>query len=116
MSVQPLISDSVLETSGRIKSLRDPTKKMSKSSEDPKSTIDITDTPEAILSKVKKAITDCTSEVTYDQETRPGVANLITLHSLASGKSPEDICTEVRGLDTGKWVVKFVIVYVVVIF
>ena len=75
---------------------------MSKSAEDPKSRIDITDTPDEIEKKLKKSLTDFTSAVTYEPEERPGVANLITLHSLASGKSPADICEEVQDLDTGK--------------
>lgn len=77
-------------------------KKMSKSDPDPKSCIMITDTPEMIVAKVKKAITDFTSEVTYDPENRHGVANLLTIHSMMSGKSIEQICDEVKEIDTGK--------------
>lgn len=96
---QPLIAE---DLSCRIKSLRDPTKKMSKSDPDPKSFINLLDTPDEIRSKLKKAITDFTSAVTFDPENRPGVANLLTLHSLASNKTPDEICEEVKHLDTGK--------------
>lgn len=92
------------DLSCRIKSLRDPTRKMSKSDPDPKSCVMIEDTPEQITAKVKKSLTDFTSQVTFDPETRPSVANLITIHSLSSDKSIEQICEEVKHLDTGQYV------------
>uniref|UniRef100_A0A146M209 Tryptophan--tRNA ligase, mitochondrial n=1 Tax=Lygus hesperus TaxID=30085 RepID=A0A146M209_LYGHE len=88
---------------GRIKSLREPEKKMSKSHADPKSRIEITDTPEQILSKIKKAVTDFTSSVKYDPENRPGVSNLIDIHALAVGRTRNEIVDEAVGLDTGKY-------------
>ncbi|XP_043486863.1 tryptophan--tRNA ligase, mitochondrial isoform X1 [Polistes fuscatus] len=87
----------------RIKSLRDPTKKMSKSDKDVKSRLDLIDKPEVLLEKIKKSLTDFTSEVTYEPETRPGVSNLIAIHSLLTGKSPEEICQDAQGLNTGKY-------------
>ncbi|XP_001865561.2 tryptophan--tRNA ligase, mitochondrial [Culex quinquefasciatus] len=96
----PIISD---DTSCRLKSLRDPTKKMSKSDPDPKSCIMLTDKADAIREKIRKSVTDFTSEVTFEPETRPGVANLLTIHSLASGKSPQLICEEAKGLNTGQY-------------
>ncbi|XP_023720200.1 tryptophan--tRNA ligase, mitochondrial isoform X2 [Cryptotermes secundus] len=87
----------------RLKSLRDPSKKMSKSEQDPKSRIEITDTPDDILEKCKKALTDFTSEITFDPEKRPGVANLITIHSLFTGLDPAEICEQNIGLDTGRY-------------
>lgn len=100
------------DSSSRVKSLRDPTKKMSKSDNDPKSRIQLTDEPKALLDKVKKAITDFKSEVTYAPEERAGVSNLITIHSLLSGKSHDEICREAQGLDTGKY--KLVVADVVI--
>lgn len=90
------------DASCRVKSLRDPTKKMSKSDPDPKSVIMVTDTPEMIIEKIKKSITDFTSEVSYEPEKRLGVTNLITIHSLISGLSPDQICENVKELNTGK--------------
>ncbi|XP_053973243.1 tryptophan--tRNA ligase, mitochondrial isoform X1 [Hylaeus volcanicus] len=103
-----LIND---DASQRIKSLRDPLKKMSKSSLDSKSKIDIVDEPNRLLENIKKAVTDCTSEVTYEPEKRPGVANLISIHSMLTGKMPSQICLEAQGLDTGKYVHAFKISY-----
>jgi len=91
------------DASSRIKSLRDPTKKMSKSDPDQRSCVMLTDTPEAITEKFKKAITDFTSEVTFDPDARSGVANLLIIHSLVSGKSIPDICEEFKHLNTGQY-------------
>lgn len=77
---------------------------MSKSCPDPKSRLDLTDGPDILLNKVKKSITDFTSQVTYDPDNRPGIANLIKIHSLLTGKSTEKICEEAEGIDTGKYV------------
>ncbi|KAG7199586.1 hypothetical protein KM043_014192 [Ampulex compressa] len=97
---QALIND---DLSQRIKSLRDPSKKMSKSSKNKKATLNILDSPDILLMKIKKAVTDFTSEVTYDPEKRPGVANLIIIHSLLTNKTPAVICAESQGLDTGEY-------------
>lgn len=90
------------DPSSRIKSLRDPSKKMSKSDPDIKSRILMTDTPDQLLEKCKKALTDFTSAVTYDPIERPGVANLLTIHSVVSGEPVEKIVDRMRDLDTGK--------------
>lgn len=91
------------DASKRIKSLRDPSKKMSKSDPNAKGTILLTDSSDSLRDKVKKAITDFTSEVTFDPEGRPGVANLISIHSLLTGDSIEKICKDCQGIDTGKY-------------
>lgn len=75
---------------------------MSKSHPDKRGKIDITDKPDDIIEKVKKAVTDCTSQITYDPDNRPGVSTLLTMHSLISGLSPEEICEENILLDTGR--------------
>jgi tryptophanyl-tRNA synthetase len=94
------------DASSRIKSLRDPTKKMSKSDPDPKSCLMITDTPDLLLEKCKKSVTDFTSAVTFDPQIRPGVSNLLTIHSLISGKSIDTICQESSALNTGQYKLK----------
>lgn len=77
---------------------------MSKSDSDEKSRILLTDRPEQIVEKVKKSVTDFTSAVYNDPETRPGVSNLISIHSLMSGMSIEQIEKDASDLDTGKFV------------
>lgn len=90
------------DASARIRSLRDPTKKMSKSDADVRSRITLLDKPDEILEKVKKALTDFTSAVTYEPDTRMGVANLLTMHSLLSGVPVDKICEHCSDIDTGK--------------
>ncbi|PIK56653.1 putative tryptophan--tRNA ligase, mitochondrial [Apostichopus japonicus] len=87
----------------RIKSLREPEKKMSKSDADPKSRIELTDDKEAITLKLKKAVTDFTSDVTFEPDERPGVANLVTIHAAASGQVPEEIPGQVVGMTTAEY-------------
>lgn len=60
-------------------SLKDPRAKMSKSDEDIRSRILISDTPEDIQLKVRLALTDSTSGVYFDESRRPGVSNLIRI-------------------------------------
>lgn len=75
---------------------------MSKSCTNIKSRLELTDSPDVLLNKVKKAVTDFTSEVTYEPEKRPGVANLLTIHSMITGKTFEQICKEAEGINTGQ--------------
>ncbi|KAL0126676.1 hypothetical protein PUN28_005211 [Cardiocondyla obscurior] len=95
-----LISDN---RSQKIKSLREPTKKMSKSHTDSKSRLNILDEPDVLLEKIKKSVTDFTSEITYEPDKRQGVSNLINIHSLFTGKTPEEICKEAASLNTGQY-------------
>ena len=71
--------------------LQHPERKMSKSVVSPLGTIDLTDTPEEITQKIRKAVTDTDGEVRYDPEHKPGLANLIELFAAASGRSIEDV-------------------------
>ncbi|KFM59339.1 Tryptophan--tRNA ligase, mitochondrial, partial [Stegodyphus mimosarum] len=87
----------------RIKGLRQPDKKMSKSDFNFKNRIELTDKPDVILKRIKEALTDFTSAVTFDIDKRPGVSNLILIHGLCTGMSHEDICSENQHLDTGQY-------------
>uniref|UniRef100_T1JAT1 Tryptophan--tRNA ligase, mitochondrial n=1 Tax=Strigamia maritima TaxID=126957 RepID=T1JAT1_STRMM len=91
----------------RLKSLRNPEKKMSKSEPDARSRIELTDSSDEIVEKVKKSVTDMTSKLTFDPQTRPGVSNLIAIHSLFTGLTPDEICEQNSSLDTGQY--KFVV-------
>ncbi|KAG3247913.1 hypothetical protein PI124_g7381 [Phytophthora idaei] len=71
----------------RIMSLRDPTKKMSKSDKSKLSRIELTDSADDIRKKVRKATTDAISGIYYDREERPGVSNLLDIASAVTGQS-----------------------------
>uniref|UniRef100_A0A8C5MCJ3 Tryptophan--tRNA ligase, mitochondrial n=1 Tax=Leptobrachium leishanense TaxID=445787 RepID=A0A8C5MCJ3_9ANUR len=93
----------LMGTSKKIRSLRDPSSKMSKSDPQTLATIRLTDTPEEIVTKIRKAVTDFTSEVTYDPESRPGVSNLISIHSAMTELGVEDIVRQSQGLETAQY-------------
>ncbi|XP_026499919.1 tryptophan--tRNA ligase, mitochondrial [Vanessa tameamea] len=97
---RPILPD---DGSDRVRSLRDPIKKMSKSDSDPKSRILLSDSDEVIKLKIRKAVTDFTPQVTFDPDTRPGVSNLVTLHCLASDKLIEEAVEEADGLTTAQY-------------
>ena len=75
----------------RLRSLRNPEKKMSKSDPDTLSCIYISDSPDVIEKKVKSSVTDTIKKVYYDPDNRLGVSNLITIYSELSGETPEEI-------------------------
>src|SRR3990167_5667588 len=75
----------------RIRSLRNPEKKMSKSIEDPAGTIMLSDRPEEAAQKVLGATTDSVGVINYDWEKQPGIANLLQIYALLSGKSPDEV-------------------------
>jgi len=81
----------------RIRSLRTPDKKMSKSVEDPAGTIMLTDDPDEAAKKVMAATTDSLESVNYDWEKQPGVTNLLQILALLSDKPQEEVNKEWQG-------------------
>src|SRR5580698_1738449 len=84
IGVQPKVA-------ARVMDLQEPTRKMSKSISSPTGTILVTDTPEEIDKKIKKAVTDTDGEVRFDWETKPGVSNLLEIYSSISNESPQAV-------------------------
>lgn len=78
---------SIPKVGARIMSLQNPTKKMSKSDENVKASIFMLDEPKQIEKKIKSAVTDSEGIVKYDKENKPGVSNLLDIHSVFSGKT-----------------------------
>lgn len=74
------------EASGRIMSLQDPTKKMSKSDENLDGTILLTDSKDVISRKFKRAVTDSECSVRLDTINKPGVSNLLNILASVSEK------------------------------
>ena len=74
----------------RIKDLQDPTRKMSKTIGG-NGTIWVLDEPAAITKKVKSAVTDTGREVTFDVAEKPGISNLLTILSIATGKAVPEL-------------------------
>lgn len=84
----------------RIMSLQDPTKKMSKSDENPNASIYLLDDPDTIMRKCKRAVTDSEGQILYRDE-QPGVKNLIDIYSACTGKTPEETVKEFDGKGYG---------------
>lgn len=84
---EPIISS----TGTKIMDLVDPTKKMSKSSENQNGVIRLLDEPEVIRKKIMRATTDSEMEVRYDEENKPGISNLINIYASLTGKEIKDI-------------------------
>ena len=76
----------------KILALQDPTKKMSKSDENQKNTIFLTDTNEQIINKIKRAVTDSGNEIKIADD-KQGITNLITLYSIASNQTLKEVET-----------------------
>jgi tryptophanyl-tRNA synthetase len=74
----------------RIMSLSDPTKKMSKSDEDPTGCVLLLDDPDTIQRKFKRAVTDSGTEVRFDPK-RPAISNLLTIYQLLTDQSSEQV-------------------------
>ena len=87
----------------RIMSLTSPENKMSKSDKDQNGCVYMLEKPEDIMRKFKKAVTDSDTErcVRYDRAEKPGVANLMTIYSAATGKTYEEIEQEFDGKGYG---------------
>ena len=91
----------ILKTAAKINDLQDPTSKMSKSSGSVAGVIEIMDTPEANAKKIKSATTDTGREVLFDEKEKPGISNLLTIHSALSGQSISSLEAEFAGKGYG---------------
>ena len=78
----------------RIRSLTNPEKKMSKSSTDEKSKINLSDTPEIARKKIMSATTDSVGVINFNWQEQPGVTNMLQLLSLLSGTPQEQVNTQ----------------------
>ena len=99
----PLPEARIQKAAARIMSLRDGTKKMSKSDPSDYSRINMTDGPDAIAQKIKKAKTDPypLPESLHELDTRPEALNLITIFAALSEKSEESVVSEFAGQGFG---------------
>lgn len=88
------------KTGAKIMSLTDPKKKMSKSDE-PKSYISLFDSPEDIKKKIMAASTDSGKDIIYNVTKKPGISNLLTIYSLLTGKTTQELEKEFKGKGYG---------------
>lgn len=83
----------------RIMSLQDPTKKMSKSDDNPNNYIGLLEDPKQVAKKIRRAVTDSDEQarIYFDPQEKAGVSNLLTLLSGATGRSIDDLVPEYEG-------------------
>jgi tryptophanyl-tRNA synthetase len=91
----------ILKSGAKIYDLQEPTNKMSKSSGSAAGVLEIMDTPEANIKKIKSATTDAGREVTFDEKEKPGISNLLTIHAALSGESIANLENQFAGKGYG---------------
>ena len=84
----------------KIMSLQEPTKKMSKSDENPNASIYLMDDPDTIIRKCKRAVTDSEGQILY-RDDQPGIKNLIDIYRACTNKSVEEVLKEFDGKGYG---------------
>ncbi|OQA53471.1 MAG: Tryptophan--tRNA ligase [candidate division WS2 bacterium ADurb.Bin280] len=94
----------IKQSTARIMALDDPSKKMSKSSPNASSFIALTDTPDQIREKIKKATTDSGSEIKSSPTgEKPAITNLLRIFSGMTGREIPDIEREFEGKGYGEF-------------
>jgi len=93
----------ITKATAKIMSLSEPTKKMSKSDENPNSSVSVLDSRDVIVKKFKRAVTDSGAEIVYceNDEAKAGINNLLSIYSAVTGKSIPDSEAEFAGKGYG---------------
>ncbi|GAB3961892.1 tryptophan--tRNA ligase [Actinoallomurus acanthiterrae] len=89
------------KATAKITDLQEPTAKMSKSSSSPQGIVDLLDEPGPLRKKIMRAVTDTGTEIKADEVNKPGVTNLLRIHSALSGTSIEDLERHFEGQGYG---------------
>ena len=82
------------DTGLRIRSLTNPEKKMSKSSTDQKSKINLADTPAQARKKIMAATTDSLGVINFDWQRQPGITNLLQLLAILTNRPQAEVNAE----------------------
>jgi len=91
----------IVKGTAKIFDLQDPTAKMSKSAASPNGLIELLDDPRLVAKRIRSAVTDAEREIRFDPERKPGIANLLTIHSALSGRPIPDLEAEYAGRGYG---------------
>jgi tryptophanyl-tRNA synthetase len=93
----------IMKRAAKINDLQDPTAKMSKSAASPAGVIEILDPTDINVKKIKSAVTDTGKEIRFDEKNKPGISNLLSIHSALSGRSISDLENEFAGKGYGEF-------------
>lgn len=97
------VPDAYIPKAGaRVKSLQDPSKKMSKSDDNANAWVAILDSKDDIIRKFKRAVTDSDNEIRMSED-KPGISNLITIYSAVTGKTTDEVENEFSGKGYGEF-------------
>ena len=96
---EPLIN----KVGTKIMDLVDPTKKMSKTEENPKGVIGLLDDPAVARKKIMSATTDSEMSVRYDPENKPGISNLINIYASLTEKDISEVEKEFKDSNYGNF-------------
>ncbi|AWI45006.1 tryptophan--tRNA ligase [Staphylococcus nepalensis] len=88
---------------GRVMSLQDPTKKMSKSDDNQKNYISLLDEPNVGAKKIKSAVTDSDGIIKFDRDNKPGISNLLSIYSSLTDTSIETLQTKYKDSNYGEF-------------
>ncbi|GGR50171.1 tryptophanyl-tRNA synthetase [Nocardioides luteus] len=91
----------ILKEVAKIYDLQDPTIKMSKSASSPTGLIDMLDDPKVSAKKIRSAVTDSEMEIRFDEESKPGVSNLLRIYSALTGAEIDTLVGKYAGKGYG---------------
>jgi tryptophanyl-tRNA synthetase len=91
----------IVRATAKIQDLQDPAAKMSKSAASQAGVIDLLEDPKVVAKRIRSAVTDTGREVRFDEETKPGVSNLLRIHSALSGRSVAELEAAFEGKGYG---------------
>jgi tryptophanyl-tRNA synthetase len=91
----------IVKATAKIYDLQEPTAKMSKTGSSPNGILELLDDPKVIAKRIRSAVTDTGTEVRFDPVEKPGVSNLLTIHSALSGRSVAQLEADYDGKGYG---------------
>lgn len=91
----------IVEDTAKIRDLQDPQIKMSKSASSPAGILELLDEPARSAKKIRSAVTDSGREVIFDEDAKPGVANLLRIYGALTGRAIPDIVADYQGKGYG---------------
>ena len=92
------IPEPLIPTIGaKIRDLQNPAQKMSKSTDNPKASVFLSDSEKTIRKKIMSAVTDSDGIIKFDEDEKPGVSNLLTIYSVFTGCAIEDAVAKFEG-------------------
>lgn len=92
-----------MKVGAKINDLQDPSKKMSKSAENPNGAVFLSDDRDTVIRKFKRAVTDSGAEIKFDPENKQGVSNLLSIYSAFTCKTVEAAEADFAGRGYGEF-------------